>query len=312
MTTKGGGKNPVTADVLDLNKISTFLNKKGYEVVNLRQPWRHVVGKVKKDGKEFFFKIASTKEIGELTKNQIDWSEKTSKTLKTMKVPEIKDKGEYEGLPWFTNEYIEGELLAEYVEHRGKGIKELSQNLKRVALVAKEIMELSPDISSPKKTQEEMRLAEKKMIEKMDGWIELIDKKESITELRKFMTEKLPEVQFAPSFGDFVPWHMIKGDGEIYLIDSEHAKMEWIKFYDVAYFYHRVFTKLQTPDIADEFMQTFLKLYPMSNKDKETLRMILAQRLIGGYMDAQYDKATSVKLQDEMRDRLLKGKLLSI
>ena len=310
MATKGGGKNPVTADVLDLNEISTFLNKRGYEVVDLRQPWRHVVGKIKKDGKEFFLKIASTVEIGKKTKNQIDWSEKASKMLKTMKVPEIKDKGEYKELPWFTNEYIGGELLADYVKDREKGTKELSQNLERVALVAKEILELSPDVSSPKETQEKAGLVEKMMIEKVDGWIELTNKKESITELRKFMIEKLPEIQFAPSFGDFVPWHMIKRNEEIYLIDSEHARMEGIKFYDVAYFYHRVFTKLQTPDIADEFMQIFLKLYPMSNKDKETLRMILAQRLIGGYMDAQYDKATSVKLQDEMRDRLLKGKII--
>lgn len=310
MTTKGGGKNPVTAIVLNLNEISTFLNKKGYEVVNLRQPWRHVVGKIKKDGKEFFFKIASTEEIGKKTKNQIDWSERMSGILKTMKVPEIKDKGEYKGLPWFTNEYVEGPLLADYVKDRGKGTKNLKENLKKVALLAKEIMELPSDALSPKKTQERMELVKGKMIEKVDGWIELVDKKESITELRKFMTEKLLEVQFAPSFGGFVPWHMIKRNEEIYLIDSEHGKMEGIKFYDVAYFYHRVFTKLQTPDIADEFMQIFLKLYPMSNRDKETLRMILAQRLIGGYMDAQYDKATSVKLQDEMRDRLLRGEIV--
>ncbi len=310
MTTKGGGKNPVTADVLDLNEISTFLNKEGYEVVNLKQPWRHVVGKVKKNGKEFFFKIASTEEIGKKTKNQIDWSEKTSKTLKTMKVPEIKDKGEYKGLPWFTNEYIEGPLLADYVKDKGRGTKDLKESLEKVALTAKEIMELSSDVLSPKQNQEKVQLIKEKMIEKVDGWIELVDKKESVIELRKFMTEKLPEVQFAPSFGDFVPWHMIKRNEEIYLIDSEHGKMEGIKFYDVAYFYHRVFTKLQTPEIADEFMQIFLKLYPMSDKDKETLRMILAQRLIGGYMDAQYDKTTSVELQDKMRDLLLKGEIV--
>lgn len=306
-------KAPVTAGKINLKEVESFLEKKGYKVEKIWQPWRHVVGKTGKGGKELFFKMASTEDIGRRTRNEIEWNEKMSGELKAMKVLPVKDKGEYQGLPWLVVDYLEGKPLAEIEKNRGGECGRLMENLPKVVAVAKEILNYRGEILEKEKIQREkdegVTMA-KVVMKNVNSWIELLEKKKRVIELRELIVERLERLQLGPCMGDFVPWHMIEDEGEIYLIDGEIARIEGVKFYDVAYFYHRVFTKLEKPEMAEKFMDMFLEEYPISEDDRETLRLILAQRLIGGYMDAQYDELTSEEQQDEMAEKLLKGEIV--
>lgn len=58
------------AERLDLEEVGKYLRNQGYDVGQLKQPWRHVVGKVKRKGQDLFFKMASTDVIGVQTRNE--------------------------------------------------------------------------------------------------------------------------------------------------------------------------------------------------------------------------------------------------
>ena len=127
----------------------------------------------------------------------------------------------------------------------------------------------------------------------------------------QFIEDRINSFQTAPAHGDFVPWHiLIDSERKLYVIDGEHSGITRVKFYDLAHFYHRVYTKLKRVDIADEYIKQFIKIWKFNEKDRECARMVIAHRLIGGYFDAQTDKITSIELQDELKARLLENKVI--
>ena len=90
------------------------------------------------------------------------------------------------------------------------------------------------------------------------------------------------EVRF--QHGDFVPWHLSAlDDGALGLIDSEWGGVGYARFWDLAYIYHRVFTRLHAPAVARRLLQEFLV---QSGLDRgvlaEGLLPVLASRAVNG------------------------------
>jgi len=132
----------------------------------------------------------------------------------------------------------------------------------------------------------------------------------NVDDLYDFIEKRIEYGLKAPQHGDFVPWHIfITNENKLFLIDGEHSRIAGFKFYDIAYFYHRVYTKLKRPDIANKFLEEFNNIYQFSKADKECLGLILAQRVIGGYFDSSKCGEKNVCLHDELKRKILEGKI---
>ncbi|MFO0417607.1 MAG: phosphotransferase, partial [Pseudomonadota bacterium] len=90
------------------------------------------------------------------------------------------------------------------------------------------------------------------------------------------------------SHGDFVPWHVIIDDERRILIDGEHGWSGRPRYYDLAYFYHRLATSAASPELARLFLAEFRDELPDLERAQFNDRFvpILAARSIAGFCDA--------------------------
>jgi len=295
---------------LDLREIKNYFFSKDYELISVEQAWRHVTGVLRKGDKNYFLKLASTKGVAERTRNEFSWNNLISSLPENQKfpvfIPQNHDSGEFKGLFWFLSDYAGKKLLARPEDKNETG--DLEKELPVIAETAWKIINMKTDLTLPldKEIPEEER--KEKFFKLLGHWAGETPK--DVTDLIAFIKDRFDYLQIAPSHGDFIPWHFVRGDeGKLFLVDGEHAHVLGLKFYDVAYFYHRVYTKLKRPDIADRFLGEFGDLYEFSEEEKELFRFVLAQRLVGGYFDIEKGSITSINLQDQLKTRLLQGKL---
>ena len=78
---------------LNLEEVGRYFENKGYKMQKLEQLWRHVTGQVKFENEKLFLKLASTKEIGERTRNEKSFNESANsiwkKYIKTFQSPKV-------------------------------------------------------------------------------------------------------------------------------------------------------------------------------------------------------------------------------
>ncbi len=295
---------------LDIQYVENYFGKKGYVLSNLHQPWRHLVGKAVIDSKTYFLKLAAFPEVSPLTENEFSWNNFINSEVNDfpVKVPKVYNSGKLDQLFWYIGEYVEGHELVK-VENKDD-VQLLITNLGKIALTAEKIIKMDtiPDeFTKGNEDINEITLSQK-ILEKVKEWSTKTST--NTTNLIEYIESYINHVQIAPIHSDFVPWHfIITKNNSLYLIDGERARLKGIKFYDVAYFYHRVYTKLKRPDIADKFLDEFRQVYKFLDEDNYCFKLILAQRIVGGYMDAESDNITSLKLQKELEKRLLNGKI---
>jgi hypothetical protein len=298
------------AQDIDLKQVEQFLQTQGYEVVQIAQQWRHVISTVQKDGQKYFFKMATSEGVAPKTRNEYVW-DKTYNELKVkspLKVPNVHDQGEWQGLFWFMTDFVDGHVLIE--RRQADNLEPLEQYFERIVQGAEAIMNLPSDIPLPSRSELPLEERKAKFLEGIKYWMSQFP--QDVSELYRFIENNSDAYLFAPAHGDFVPWHMlVDKDDQLTLIDGEHSKPDSIKFYDIAYFYHRIFTGLKRPDIADKFLRTYLNLHPMTPAEKLCFMVILAQRTIGGYFDANVDK-TEIAIHDELAKRVLGDKIIPI
>lgn len=293
-----------TEKKLNLEEVGRYFENKGYKVQKLEQKWRHVTGMVKFENEKLFLKLASTKDIGERTRNECRWNENINsvwkKYLKSFRSPTIFDEGIYEGKYWFVGEYVFGKPLAE-VNKASQKIDE--KEMAKVAEIAKGILGLTDRCLLPKDKERLKEIWKVRMVEIAREWSKNI--KVNTKSLLQFIEEGSKDIEIGVCQGDFTPWHILKTKkNEYYVIDSEAAQMGGLKFYDISYFYHRVYTKLKRPDLAETFLDSFKKIYGWTEKNTKEFAPVLAGRIMGGYFDAERDGVTSVELNKEMENKL--------
>lgn len=294
---------------LSLTEVETALTERGYTVLTLEKIWRHFTGKVEKDGRLGFFKMSTTPDVVPFTKNEYAWNAMlTDQPLNAdIRTPRNYDVGELNGLFWFVSEYVDGSLLASPDEP--SRVEDLRRRLPEIVRLVRAIVEypVSAVLPSDSKLSDEERKT--RFWERIAEWEKRSQRDLSV--LKSFIRQREGFWLEAPHHGDFVPWHLIMNAmSQMYLVDGEHSRTRGVKFYDLAYCYHRIFTKLMAPELADELLKEFQQIYQFSDQDRECFRMILAQRIIGGYSDAAQDERVSVDHQDELAARLLAGQVL--
>ncbi len=292
----------------------------------LRQPFRHIVGIIPIHGRQEFLKLSTAEgTISKYTENEAEILRRIGNRQYSLPVftPTVRREGiyRYNGhqLTWFTTDYIKSQELYPFTPENPANPDSFEQHLPTIVDTTIAIMDWPQDrplpIDIPKN-----RVASD-IQHKVNEWMnerlstpEMIKKAARAFELQEqfFTNENQPAsvLDTGPSHGDFVPNNFrIAPDGDLYLMDLEHAKMNWLKFYDVAYMYHRLYTKYKNPELARVFLKSFIEKYAQNHSFDEreirNFKTALAQRLIGGYFDAAADEVTSWQLQDELAMKLL-------
>ena len=295
----------VKNEKLNLEEVGRYFESKGYKVQKLEQPWRHVVGQVKFENEKLFVKLASTTGAGERTINEATWNRNLNvvwkKYITTFKTPKIFDDGYFEDRYWFIGEYVFGKPLARISD---KNTDIPINDLQRSAEIAREILKLTKLALLPKDVEHFKEIWRQRMIEVARMWSKEI--RRDTKKLLRLIELNIDSVDIGSTHGDFTPWHIMKTDNNhYYLIDGEAAQIAGPKFYDVAYYYHRVYTKLQRPDLAELFLSKFKNIYDWNENDEKLFIPVLASRIIGGYFDAERDGVTSLELNMEMEKNLI-------
>lgn len=296
----------------NLSSVAKYFAERGFHSVKLEQQWRHVTGVLEKGGKKFFLKLASTPAIAERTKNEAEWNKlinslPAEQTL-PITVPKVYEEGAYNEVFWFISSYIDGPPLV-LPKQRDK-TQLLEESLPVIAQTSVGILRIKTDKKLPNDLKRvKGGRPKERYLEHIQNWLTKVER--DVSDVYRFIEDRIDSFQTAPSHGDYVPWHiLIDSEYKLHLIDGEHSGVTRVKFSDLAYFYHRVYTKLKRPDIADEFIKQFKKIYKFSEKDTECACMVIAHRLIGGYFDAQTDNVTSIELQDKLKAKLLENKII--
>ncbi len=290
---------------LNLDQVKTFFEKK-YVVRKLWSGGRHVLGILEKGNKILFLKLATTEGISAVTKNEYNWNEQfnklVSRQVSDFQVPQNEECGTYKDKFFYLiTEKFDGELLTK----RPESTKTSAAFLDLLPAVV-EFSELIQKLEINNLSDEENSDHKKIFYEKTRLWYEdipdNIKERYKIGDLIKIVGKGVPGLQKKARHGDFTPWHLIKlKDRQLGLIDGEHAKHNSVEYYDIGYFIQRVFSVLQNPDLAKKILSLLLE----SNYDIGKLRVILAARGIGGFLDESLKLKPNYQFSNKFKDWVL-------
>lgn len=282
---------------LDLGNVEAFFSKK-YKVKKLWPGGRHLLGIIKKNNKELLLKLATSEGIGFVTKIEYQWNQCFNKLIPRKEsvfwVPKNYSQGLYNNLFYLITDKFDGELFVKKPEK----VKISKTFLKNIPLII-EFSELVQELNISNLSGQAKGDCREWFLKKTDSWHESIPEKikeeHKLAKLLNIVKNDYSNLKKRPRHGDFTPWHLLKlKNGGIGLIDGEHATEKGIEYYDISYFIQRVFCVLENPSLAKKILSLLIdKKY---NLDK--LRVILAARAIGGFLDESLKKIPNYDLHD--------------
>lgn len=265
---------------LDLKDVTRYFEKK-YKIKKIWSGGRHVVGLLEKSGKDFFLKLSTTEGIAAVTKNEFEWNNVFNKQFPREEsnfwVPQNYDSGYYrKSLFYFVTDKLNGELLHERPDSKTVS-KTFFKNISGVIEFSELIQKMKTFSSEGYR---------EKFIKKVTVWFKSIPPDiiniYQIEELLDIVKNGSVLLQMQTCHGDFTPWHTIaQKNGKLGLIDGEHYLPDGIENYDICYFIQRVFSVIKSPNLAQKIFNLLLDFGYGKNK----LKVVLAARAIGGYLD---------------------------
>lgn len=289
---------------LDLNEIIAFFEQR-YKILKLWSGGRHMLGILEENNQQLFLKLATTEGVSVVTKIEYRWNEEfhrlVSRNTSDFWVPRNEGSGEYNNhLFYLITDKFDGELLAKEPKKM-----ELSKTLLDCL---PSIIKLSELIQNLDFINLDAEGSDHKQIflEKTKAWYmdipEDVRKKYAVDDLLKIVEEDISVLQKRPHHGDFTPWHLIKlRTGQLGLIDGEHAKTDGVEYYDIGYFIQRVFSVLENPEFAEKVLSLLLK----RNYNLEKIKVILAARGIGGFLDKSLEDSLDYTISNKFKDWVL-------
>lgn len=289
---------------LDLEKVRSFFSKK-YQIEKLWKVPRHVLGIFVKGNQKFFLKLSTSEGIGIITENEYNWNDYFNKynTNSDFLVPKNYDKGIYNGKYFYLiTDYFEGSLLCEirekcnsvnFIKHINQiiGLSETIQELPQSGFVLPEYEEINYKI---------------RFLNKTVGWFEDINndliEKYKIGELLEVVKSGIDKLESKPRHGDFTPWHILKlKNNKLGLIDGEHAFPDGVENYDICYLIQRVFSILKNPQLAQAIYSKLIE----RKYDKNKLKIVLASRAIGGFLDVSLNNEIDYQFAIDFKNWVL-------
>jgi hypothetical protein len=262
--------------------IKAFFQTQGYRVINLSQPWRHVVGVLEKDQHKYFFKLAAGQILNPKTQHEIFWNRYVADQLspqQTWQVPKIFHTGFYhQTLFYYLAAYFGARPLATLYPPNPQSLKNY---LPAIAQVIYDLTALDISAWPSGKTPVHIETPSRNLAKYFD------DHNPQERQLAEIVTAAEPKLIYTLSHGDFTPWHLYPlSPGVLGLVDAEHGKLR-PKYHDLAYFYLRVRFNLGEPALAKRSLWEFINLLPPQDQPQFWLdfKPVLAVKLINLYWE---------------------------
>jgi hypothetical protein len=245
-------------------------------------------------------------------KNEVSWNEKIGQEIKKsgiefFTVPDIITTGEFEDNFYYISKYYKGKQISTVRPIDNSNLKFWIPNIIEINLF---LLSLESNITFDRdKNKKSIIQNWDSYLEKIQGWI-TESKRDDLEEVFKVILEFKDTYEPGINHGDFVPWHMIHYKDKIVLVDAEHASSKSPKYYDVLYFFHRVYTATNAPDLAKFYLETLRnQLQEERPMFEKSIRPILASRIIGGFWDAvkigQKDISFHLQLKKEFLENTI-------
>lgn len=291
--------------------VSDFLKKKGYKVIKIKRPWRHVTAILEKDNQKLFFKMATTIKTSKMTENEYNWNERVGSQLNPKApflVPRNIEKSFFQKkLFFFISTYFGNQTLADKYP---PNVKQLERWIPKIAKAAY----LISQIDCQPKEEEKTKSVGECLITSVSEWASQVSI--DVQPLLTIIKDSKQKVKKCWAHGDFVPWHMYDlKNGKFGLVDAEHGGCG-LKHYDVAYFYVRVRQSLGEKELAKNFLMEFMNLLPKKYRLTfwRDLKPILAQRLMGDFWGAEIGpkakKEGELRKCEEFQKDLIKNRII--
>lgn len=254
--------------------ITDYFYHQGYKVLQLHRPNRHIIGRLEKDNRLFFLKIAVNSELSKKIDNEYRSTIMLDRQLKLFPdlfVRAIVDHGSID-----FNQQSLSYIITDYIDNKYLSNQTLKNNIKQTAKMAYELSKIKPfRIPFIHRVNPGKHLYESAQF--FASQIDINSKK-----ILRIIANKQDDIKIAYGHGDFSPWHLYKVDNKLFLIDAEQAGVK-PKYYDVANFYLRLRQNLKSKRLANKFLKEFYLMLP--NIDRVSFwhefRPVLAERAIG-------------------------------
>lgn len=261
---------------------------------------RFFVYKIRKGSSDFVLKIANQQFKRDL-ENEIWWNMTLLRLAETdPKVTVRSPHLYYYGPNWYIGEFFDVPQLVPTGTHDPATLKPHLQTLATI-LADLDGIALQPRITNKPLYETSNSAPYSNLLAKVDDWMvrplehKLITERE-IRQAKALIEKYRPRVTPTLQHGDFVPWHMyVLPDAKIGIIDGEHSSLIKPRYYDLAYLYTRLFTRLESDKEPSQLLKLFLETTkPDQAAFIKTWLPVITLRSLGMYNDAIAD----LKYQD--------------
>lgn len=244
---------------------------------------RYIIYILGRNGKKYFYKKLNHDKKDRFYA-QILFQKKVEASRKNIILPKLYDYDFEVEKPWILWEYLPEKHLAEW---KPKNIKDFERWLEPIAKMIIELQGIKPataEFDIPDRMILRVNQWTKEPIKK--GKFEKSAKKKIIDFIEK--NRSLIKVGFNHS--DLVPWHMheIKYP-KFALVDYEGSKNKPL-YYDIVHIYHRIYTKLAEPKLADKLLEIYKEKANLPKNFDKIFLTILGARICGGFFDCIVNK----------------------
>ena len=262
---------------------------------------RHIILILEKNDKKYFYKELNNEDSSRF-EEQIAFQYRVEESKSKIILPKLFDYDLKSERKWGLWEYLPGKHLADW---QSRNVENLEKWLEPIVDVLIELEKIKP-------FKEEYDITDR-LILRVNQWTEEPIKEGLLTlqdrnKVINLIEKNRQNIVVGFSHTDFTPWHMheIKFP-KFALVDYENCKNK-PKFYDLAYFYQRVYTKLDAPELAENFLKIYKSKAKMPGDFENRFLPILGQRIIGGFYDCLVLKdRTDIEVHNKLLGNLFRS-----
>ncbi len=272
----------------------------GYKIVRpIKENVRFASYLVQRDGLESFAKVAVGDHAREI-QNEVWYALTLNRAGETTSVLTVRaPKMEAFGEGWYVCESLaESPLIAHENACTAHEVAESAEELSRILAGLDRAFTDTPLFEAIVEESESAPVTD--ILRRVDRWVSLpleegLITAERVAQAKACIGAGVTGLRPRLQHGDFVPWHVFRTGRRTYaVVDGEHASLLKPRFYDLAYLYARIWTRMHAPGIARAVVRSFLAAAEIEYAQfTAQFLTILTQRAIGMHLDALNDRQTN-------------------